>query len=217
MDPVNLVVKEPSSVAQRLKELGLNIETLQEALEAGLAERNACTTNDPPGFGGLVAWGRTVRRLRELLIPRDWRRTNSKRLAAVVSPEGTVVIAVSTGDERTGLDGASPQTRYEKGPAWVAAVEENNEQLDLPGMTPEDDYEDDQNDERLNRVTWVLMFYVDRNETRCELSMPRDMSPDGKLDAWVERILLPAISREPEPTVDESVPSAPIDVPVRRR
>ncbi len=215
------VVKEPSEVERRLLELGLDIDVLHEALRAGLAEAATCTPNDPPGFGGLLAWGRTVRRLRELLIPRGWRRTNLRRLAAVVNPdvEVPVAVAVSTGDERTGLDGSSaPQTRYAKGPAWSAAVAENCGQLSfqpIPGMEPEA-VEDDE-DEGLNRVTLVLMFYVDAKETRCELSIPADMGPDSKLDTWAERILLPPIPREPEPNVEAMPPPQPIDVPVKRR
>lgn len=216
-----VVVKDPDLVEHRLKELGLDVETLHAALRAGLAERNACTPNDPPGFGGLIAWGRTVRRLRELLIVRDWKRTNSRRLAAVLSPEESVAVAVSTGDERTGLDGAPPQTRYAKGPAWEAAVEENLEQLawTIPGMVAEAEAEledTDIDDDRLNRVTWVFMFHVGADETRCELSMPQNIGPDFKLDSWVERILLPALPHEPETTV-EVTPPTPIDVPVKRR
>lgn len=214
-----VVVKEPASVARRLEELGLDVETLRAAVEAGLAERNLCTANDAPGFGGLIAWGRTLRRLRELLIPRDWKRTNRRRLAAVTSPDGSMAVAVSTGDARTGLDGAPPQTSRGKGPAWVAALLENNEQLDLPGMSDEADEAEGEDDDRLNRATWALLFHIDEGEgeTRCELSMPKDMGPDAKLETWVERILLPAIPREPEPAVEGAAPPTSIDVPVKRR
>jgi hypothetical protein len=218
-----VVVGEPSEVERRLWELGLDVGVLHQALRAGLAERNACTPNDPPGFGGIVAWGRTVRRLRELLIPRGWLRTNLRRLAAVANPDGAVAIAVSTGDEHTGIDDpdVAPHTRYAKGPAWVAAVEDNCGQLDfppIPGMVAEDpdDILSDEEAERLNRVTWVLMFYVDAGETRCELSLPRNLGPDSKLDTWAERIILPPLPNDPEP-VEETVPLTLIDVPVKRR
>jgi hypothetical protein len=221
MDAVK-VIKEPSLVAQRLEELGLDVETLHAALKAGMAERNACTENDPPGFSGMTAWAKTVRRLRELLIPREWKRTNRRRLAAVLNPEGTVAVGVSTGDERTGLDGAEPQTAYPKGPAWQAAVDANADQLAFttPGMWVEKEPALEVVDESdLNRATWVLLFCIAARETRCELSMPKDLGADSKkLDSWVERILLPSIPHDPEPAIEDDTPAAePIDVPVKRR
>lgn len=136
-----------------------------------------------------------------------------------------MAIAVSTGDERTGIDNpeAAPQTRYAKGPAWKAAVEDNRGQLDfppIPGMVPDepdDGILSEEEAERLNRVTWVLMFYVDAGGTRCELSLPRNMGPDSKLDAWADRIILPSLPNDPEPVLEQAVPPAPIDVPVKRR
>jgi hypothetical protein len=223
MDAVKVaLVKEPSLVQQRLEQLGLDVETLHAALKAGLAERNACTENDPPGFGGMTAWAKTVRGLRELLIRREWKRTNRRRLAAVLNPEGTVAVGVSTGDERTGIDGPEPQTAYPKGPAWQAAVDANADQLAFttPGMWPEIEPEREVVDDNdLNRATWVLLFYIAARETRCELSMPKEIGADSKkLDSWVERILLPSIPHDPEPAIEENAPAAePIDVPVKRR
>jgi hypothetical protein len=211
-----VVVTEAMGVARRLQELGLDVQTLHDALRAGLAARNECTDNDPPGFKGIVAWGRTVRRLRELKIPHGWQRSNALRLAAVSNEDRSLAIAVSTGDERTGLDGAPPQTRYAKGPAWAAAVESNMEQLGFPGMFTADEPAEEE-EPGLDRATWVLLFFVDAREIRCELSLPRGIGPDEKLDGWEERIILPAIPLEPETSLAEAVPSEPIDVPVTRR
>lgn len=221
--PGVVVVKELPAVVKRLASLGLDVETLVRAVEGGLADRNACTDNDPPGFRGFIGWGRTIRRLRELLLPLKWTRTNRRRLAAVVNEQKTIAIAVATGDERTGLDGEPPQSRHPKGPGWEAAVDENRLQLELPlqevDVSPKTEVSDDFDDDRQDWVTFVLLLYVDPNsgETRCELSLPKDMSAESKLDEWVERILLPSIKPEPEPVIEESSPPAPIDVPVKRR
>ena len=86
----------------------------------------------------------------------------------------------------------------------------------VEGMFPADEPAEEE-DAGLNRATWVLLFFIDVTELRCELSMPRGIGPDEKLDGWVERIILPPVPLEPEPILAESVPAAPIDVPVTRR
>ena len=81
---------------------GLTVMVIHDALKAGEANAASCTENDPATLSGILRWARIVRALRELLFKHGWRRSNRHGLPTVVSPDGKVAIAVSTGDEGTG-------------------------------------------------------------------------------------------------------------------
>jgi hypothetical protein len=68
-------------------------------------------------------------------------------------------------------------------------------------------------------MTWILLVHRAMNEVRCELSLPRSMGGDGRIDSWQERIILGSIPvdhellaiRPPQP------PQPDINVDVKRR
>jgi hypothetical protein len=202
---------ETQEVVDRLAQLGLSADALREAVEMGEAARNSCTANDPAITPGFLAWARTTRGLRELLAPEDWRRSNEGGLETTVAPDGNLALAVATGDDSTGRAGASPKTKYSKGPATVAAVEQNQlslfESLEpiVPGPAPTD------------RVTWLLLIARGGREVRCELSLPAAIGDDGRVEVWAERIILEPVSRDPEPTVNPVDQEPEIVVEVSRR
>ena len=113
-------------VTNALTELGLTNEILREAILTGEAARDNCTANDPPSAPGFAAWARTVRALREILLPNNWSKNDDNNLSTVVSPDGSFAIAVVTGDEGSGQAGAKPQTKYPKGPATIAVIDKIN-------------------------------------------------------------------------------------------
>jgi len=184
---------QPEEVGARLSELGLTVALLHEAIEFGEIHRNSCTPNDPPTTGGYLFWARATRGLRELLAP-EWTRSEEGHLSTVVNYDGTVAIAVSSGDEFTGIADLSSNTRYPKGPATVAAVEQNAVQLSLFDTGRKADKRVVSSE----RMTWFLLVFKGSAEIRSELSLAGEISFDNRVEKWVERIILPPIGLDPD-------------------
>jgi len=207
----NAVHHEPADVVDRLALLGLPVDALRDAVAMGEAARNSCTANDPAITPGFLAWARTTRGLRDLLAPAGWRRSCEGGLETAVAPDGKLALAVATGDESTGRAAGTPKTKYSKGPATAAAIEQN--QLSLfaepepivPGPVPTD------------RVTWLLLIARGVDEVRCELSLPAAIGDDGRVESWSERIILAPVGRDGEPTVSPADQEPDIVVEVSRR
>jgi hypothetical protein len=188
----------------RLAELGLSVELIERVVRRADAEASTCTPLDPPILEGLTRWGRTTRFLREELIPAGWSFDNPRNLARTIHPSGEFAIVATSGDELTGVAGQlgqadlRPTTKYPKGYATVRAVE-YNEQLTL-------DFEDFELPDNARAadagalLTWLLMFHVDEDGFRVELSLP-DAIVDGRITSWAERIILPLYPREDD-TID---------------
>lgn len=206
------ILHEPAEVVDRLAQLGLTPQALRDAVAMGEAARNSCSANDPAIAPGFFAWARTTRGLRDELTAVGWRRSCDGGLETAVSPDGTLAITVATGDDATGRVGGTPKTKYAKGPATVAAIEQN--QLSflfampepmVPGPVPTE------------RVTWLLLIARGADEVRCELSLPRAIGEDGKVESWSERIILDAVGRDDEPTVISADQGPEVVVEVSRR
>ncbi|GIH17677.1 hypothetical protein [Rugosimonospora africana] len=213
--------------AERLTELGLSVEVLEFALRGADAEARSYTPLDPPNMQGMARYSRTVRLLRERLIPFGWSFDNPRNLARTVSPDRRVAVITTLGDGATGFPHALPSTRYEKGLATIEAVGRNFLQLSLPidlsdledrrppggdGVDSDDldsgglptgdalfDAEDD------GTATWILLYNVTDTEIRAELSLP-DSMVEGYIDTWVERVVLPPIPLEPAVPLEPIVP-----------
>jgi len=195
-----------ASKTARLAELGLGEETLRQAVTDGELARASCTRNDPRVYPGQTAWARTTRGLREALVPRGWEPSEEANLPTIVSPDKTMAITVSSGDDGTGCLTRSPQTRNPKGTATLRAIFENHRQLRFGFI------EDDEG--KLPRLTWVLLVARVKGEVRCELSLPAAVGDGGRVTAWSERIILdpvalgveaPVSAPENEPTVEIQV------------
>ncbi len=206
-------VIEGGQVADRLAELGLKAEILEFALRGADAEARTYTALDPPNMQGMARYSRTVRLLREQLLPLGWSYDNPRNLARTVSPDRQVAIIATLGDAATGVPHVRPSTRYEKGVATVEAVSRNFLQLSLPIDLGDDGPVDADLD---GAATWILLYNVTDTEIRAELSLP-DSMVDGYIDTWLERIILPAIPLQPAPTVTVAGPAVDPDVVVTRR
>ncbi len=108
----------------------------------------------------------------------------------MVSPDGAVAIAVSSGDANTGNPLASPKTRNEKGEASRVAVEENERQGKLFGELPV----------VLRKGapippgrTYWLLTHETKEKIHFELSLPMAMDEDARLTEWHDRILFDPI------------------------
>lgn len=207
---------EAEDVNSRLAELGLAAKLLRNPVMQGMQACSECTPNDPPLFPGFTTWSRTVRGLREELIPQPygWRRSDEGNYSLVVSPDEKIGIAVATGDENTGNLKVTPMTKSPKGPRTQSAIAINQYQGSLFDEIPRFDIADTPNSDR---VTWILLQHYDQinKEVRFELSLPNSYS--GKVDGWSERIILGALPLDPSSSIPV-LPNLPdIDVPLRRR
>jgi hypothetical protein len=181
------VVYEPWDVNRRLSELEVTEETLRQSALAGFAAWASCTENHPPAHSGFVAWGETVRALRDRLGPLGWRRLNEANLALVINESGTTAISVATGTEQTGREKEQPQTGSAKGAKTAGAVQLNVQDILFPEWAQEIS-----RSSAKGRSTWIFLVYRDRSamEVRCELSRPISMNDDGYVNGWHERIIL---------------------------
>ncbi len=207
------LVYDGDRVTDRLAELGLKAEILQFALQGADAEARTYTLLDPPNMAGMARYARTVRLLREQLLPLGWSYDNPRNLARTVGPDRRVAIIATLGDAATGVPHVMPSTRYEKGVAVVEAVSRNFLQLMLPIDLGDEDPLDA--DEAEGTATWVLLYTVTDTEIRAELSLP-DSMVEGYIDTWVERLILPPIPLEPAMRAD-AVPVAEPEFRVARR
>lgn len=214
---MQLVIRhEIADVTTRLAQLGLDQMDLQEPVMQGMFARSECTPNDPPLFAGFTTWARTVRVLREKLIPKQWTRSDEGNYPLVVNPVGNLAIAVATGDESTGIAMANPMTKSPKGPRTQSAIEVNQYQSSLFEAFPEFEIPETPHNDR---VTWILLQHYDqgKKEVRFELSLPSSYS--GKVDGWSERIILSVLPFDPTTAIPVPVvPNLPdIDIPLIRR
>lgn len=202
---------ENLEVVDRLALMGLSVDALRDAVAMGEAARNACTANDPTIAPGFLAWARTTRGLRELLAPTGWRRSSEGGLETVVAPDDKLAVLVATGDEFTGRVAGSPKTKYPKGPATVAAIEQNQLNLfpDLEPVVP--------GPVRVDRLTWLLLISRGVGEVRCELSLPAAIGDDGRVESWWERVILAPVALDAEPAVMSADQEPDIVVEISRR
>lgn len=211
----------PQERSGRLAELDLTEAILKEAVQSGFAQWAACTPNHPPSYPGFSAWSETVKSLRDLLVPRAWFASNESNLPYTVNSQGTMAIAAATGDEATGIADLTPCTRSSKGPRTAKAVAANNRQLSLfPVEVTPDELAHITGEGR--RMTWLLLFYrdLDKREVRFELSRPTKINEDGKVAAWIERILFDPFSIDGDVIDLPTTPSPSegiINIEVKRR
>ncbi len=180
---------------QRLAELDLSVEIIAATLRRADSAADGCSDLDPPILQGLLRWARATRYLREQLVPTGWSFDNPRNLARTIHPSGEFAVVIATGDDQTGRPDATAGPRHPRGYATEQAVAANSQlsfdfgsllQVTRTGQVA-----------GLNPLrTWLLLFTSDRDNFFVELSMP-EAYEDGRITAWTERILLPAIPRRP--------------------
>ena len=183
MEPATFI--DPIEAQDRLSALDIDPQDLLAAVSFGQAFWADATLHDPRSSVGITAWGKTVRMLRDILVPKGWTVENHHNYELTVHPSGDFAIAVSAGDDRTALsDDLLPETRAPKGVWTTRVVNANKLQLSFAEVSPEWVQQ--------IRQTWMLLYYRDNktDELRVELSLPVGMNEDGRVDEWQERIVL---------------------------
>lgn len=204
----SLIHTEEKAV-DRLSQLGIPLSVLTESVWQGYLARARTTANHPRIARGIIMWAETVAVLREQLRPKGWIKSDKGNYELAVNEKESLAIVVTTGDDATGMIGATPSNKCPKGINTAEAVEANNQQdlfsellpavEDIPGLT-----------------TWVLLIHLAASEVRCELSLPSSIS-NGKINGWKERVILPSIPLDDD-SVEIELPDLPdIEVPIKKK
>jgi hypothetical protein len=210
------VSRDPASVADRLRELGLNEQLLRTAVDYGIKLSADCTLHDPPSLSGILAWGKITRGLRDQLVPQGWTTSNAQNYASTIHPRGAAALVVAAGDAFTGLEERTPSTRSDKGPATRDAVDANQAsfaEVDPSYPWPAPPVRPTQ--------TWLLLHHMDDESgtVRIELSLPADISAEGFITAWRERLILEPLPVVPNPSLltDSQGDEGELEIRIERR
>lgn len=202
------IVAVDGTAEHRLHALGLSTDQITRALLRADAEAKHTTGLEPPTAEGTIRYFKTVRFLREELVPLGWATNDYKNFCRTVDPNHEFSIVTSSGDEVTGVEipGRAPRTKYPKGELTALAVRQNADQgaLDLGEEFAEPTVEPAE----LENV-WFLLQRVTVDYIYSELSLPVRIE-DGTITEWKERILLPRVDRQdPDPTSISTIEEPP--------
>lgn len=129
------VINDLAEITSLLSPYQIGVRDLQDAIRFGLAEYLECTPHDPIHLPGVLLVGKSIRRLRDTLVIRDWDAVNVRGYATVQHPSGRMAITTALGDHNTGIALKSPRTSASKGPESAAYVQTNQMSL-FPNMFP---------------------------------------------------------------------------------
>ena len=207
------VYSEPDDVKARLAAMGLTEEPLLHAAQCWHLSRVSFTANHPPFGVGIASWMEAVAALREGLLPVGWTRSDEKNYALVIHPDGSFAINVATGDAGVGRPSANVSNKAPKGISTADAISVNQVQLELDLPVP--DMPHVRGDD--GALTWFLLLHRAATEVRCELSLPSQISPDGRITRWQERIMLPSIPLDSAEIEIVAPEGADLDIDVKRK
>ncbi len=207
------IIYEPDEVDAALATMGLRQTNLREAAEYGMRQALQCTNHDPKNLPGIIAWGKSIRFLRDRLVPEGWKADGTSNYATVVKADKSLAIAAASGDAFTGRTGANinPSTRSPKGPITLSRVSANQQlsfddiALSFPPAR-----------RVAGMATWLLLFFwdEDKEEIRVELSLPEEMTESGFVSSWTRRIILPAVPLSGNATAQPNQPEVGPDTEI---
>ena len=188
-----MIVAVDGAAQHRLQLLGLASDQITRTLLRADAEAKHTTGLEPPTAEGTIRYFKTVRFLREELVPLGWGVNDYRNFCRTVDPNHEFSIVTSSGDEVTGVEipGRVPRTKYPKGELTALAVRQNAEQSTFDFG---DDFAEPTVEPAELENVWFLLQRVTPDFIYAELSLPVRIE-DGTILGWEERILLPRISR----------------------
>ena len=187
---IHLVGESPEATT-RLADLGLRVEDIHEAHQAGRAEFLTYTAHDRVGAAGGAGLSRVLRVMSDRLVADGWVRTNPLNLGVLTHPGREHSLVVSSGDALTGSVFGAPRTRNPKGPATARLVARNNTLMRQNALTL---FALDQEPlpEEFRIATWVLLVAEVDGVLLAEVSFPVAMAGSWVTD-WAERIIVPSL------------------------
>ncbi len=192
-----------------LEDLGLDVQTIHDALLYAYAERSTYTELDAPGVRGTAFWSRTGRRLAEIYTPKGWIRIQPYNQPTIVHPTKKHCLVVASGDVHTGsVTGKKPSTKNPRGKSFREAIDSNAVLMELQDV-----------DETLEGITktWVLLYLVtDDGKIYSEVSLPSNMTGDFISD-WEPRILIPVLDLQDVSTSDPESEKPDYDFKIERK
>lgn len=198
-------------VNERLAQIGMPRSLLAEAAFQGHIDRRKASRLDFPGRGEYDAASTALRVISENggKTPGGWHRGTYLGIPIAFNNDESIAIAVTGGDEWTGIDGEEDPTNTAlKGPA--------TERVTKLRLSYGDDTDSD-----INGVlfSYFLTHPVAEDIVRVEWSVPI-VEADGYVRGWRERTIVGELRPDtPGPGTRKTTPLTPtgdIDVPVRR-
>lgn len=208
---------DPADLRRFLGPYGVTMPILIDTIQYGLRQYLECTPHDPTYFPSVLLVAKTIRYLRDTLVPQGWDAVNLRGYATIVHPSGALAIATSLGNHHTGSKLKAPKTSAPKGAESRSFIEINQPPL-FTDMVPRPMRN---KKEPSAALTLLMHVFDDERVVNAELSCPTGTEPTGTdnrshISHWRTRIILPPIS-----FADVDVPIAPttapsIDVPLTR-
>lgn len=215
------ILIKPIEVRNRLAEIGFTVEELLEVVAAMVAARNSCTENNPASAPGWMAWSEGCRRLREVGIPKGWRRDETGQIPSIVDEGRGLRLTVCNTDDGTCREGRTPQNRTKKGPATDRIADGNQGWLFDPTEAPKVSPFARSKRQPGATAVYYLCVYHEGDDVRAELSCPSEVDA-GFFSDFVEQIYLlgddggpgdGGVARRDEPPGD----GGEFEIPVTRK
>lgn len=188
----SIVVDDPREVRAALRELGVPMEVLQQAVRAWQQAANGTTAFEPVTAAGSKGWFAAVGVVREAMVMLGWKMMDPYHLPLVVSPDQEVSILVTSGDAATGLKDLWPTSKNSKGKATVVQVSWNGRQMAIPGIQDIVMLSRRKQKTRPAKFTWALVVTMKDGEARGEFSLPTAVSGSSRISDWARRYILPS-------------------------
>lgn len=216
LEPVKTILHIGPSAAQKLLDLGLDLNGLMEVIERGERARAEWVNFDPINAGGWDAYRYRVRAVREIYCPRGWKVFRMGGLEMTASADDKVRLITRSGDAGVGIADATPQPEGEIGDSTRTVSIGQSMLFGVEWLGTEKAHL-----KRPEHETWMLLVHASDTVVRAELSLPSFVDEDAHVSDWLERILLPDFDpNDPngwrEPKDDDEVVET-IDVPVIRK
>ena len=222
-----LVCNVPEEVDAELERMGLSRQLIHDALKYAQPYVAECTEHDVRPAAGFNRYNKTLRHLRDRLVPQGWVSINDM-LPSVDHPGRKISLTVGRGDEATGNPDpyAKPSTKYPRGMASMFAIANNgNLMFDLEFFREQRELATKLRELKKSRAakeldTWWLLVHPVGDSVMCELSLPTGVGKNRKISDWKRRIIIGTIDLSTAmafPSIPQFDSGPAIDVDIEAR